>query len=148
MKEDILGTHIVKLDELEVLAITLVQELLSGDVVLLSGNLGAGKTTFTQYVGKALGVKQHITSPTFTLVGEYLIAGNAFIATLIHIDLYRKAHEEYLKEIFDTAELRKAVVIIEWADLLNMKPNNRCWNITIEPGPTPESRIATINRVQ
>lgn len=58
--------------------------LCSGDVVLLAGDLGAGKTTFTKGIGKALGITRVINSPTFTIVKEY--HGNL---PLYHLDLYR-----------------------------------------------------------
>ena len=58
--------------------------LSSGDVILLAGDLGAGKTTFTKGIGQALGIKRVINSPTFTIVKEY--HGNL---DLYHLDLYR-----------------------------------------------------------
>src|SRR3954471_16086936 len=60
----------------------------SGDVILLAGEMGAGKTAFAQGFGRALGVTEPITSPTFTLVHSYETAG----PTLHHADLYRLEH--------------------------------------------------------
>lgn len=85
-----------------------------GDVVLLAGELGAGKTCFTQGFGKALGVDEPITSPTFTLMRPY--AGSRL--RLLHADVYRLEH---LQEILDLgiAELidDDAVAVIEWGDM-------------------------------
>lgn len=53
------------------IASNLTQYLKKGNVITLEGDLGAGKTTFTKGIGKALGVKRHITSPTFTIIKEY-----------------------------------------------------------------------------
>ncbi|MFI3329316.1 MAG: tRNA (adenosine(37)-N6)-threonylcarbamoyltransferase complex ATPase subunit type 1 TsaE [bacterium] len=74
------------------------QSLKGGDVILLSGDLGAGKTTFTKGIGEALNIKRVINSPTFTIVKEY--QGNH---KLIHMDLYRLEQlemdiEEYFNE--------------------------------------------------
>lgn len=84
-----------------------------GDIVLLGGEMGAGKTAFTQGLGLALGVTARITSPTFTIVHEHVGDGIA----LHHLDVYRLEH---LHEVLDLglAELidEGAVVVIEWGD--------------------------------
>jgi tRNA threonylcarbamoyladenosine biosynthesis protein TsaE len=86
----------------------------SGDIVLLAGEMGAGKTAFAQGFGRALGVTEPITSPTFTLVHSY-DTGNV---TLHHADLYRL---EQLAEVTDLglAELAEyhGIVLVEWGDV-------------------------------
>ncbi len=88
-----------------------------GDVVLLAGELGAGKTTFAQGFAAALGVAQQVTSPTFTLVHTYPCAGGA-VATLLHADVYRL---DDLAEVVDLGlgELvdAGAVALVEWGDV-------------------------------
>ncbi len=87
-----------------------IGELLNkGDVVLLSGDLSAGKTTITKGIGLALGVNRVINSPTFTIVKEY--AGNK--CPLFHLDLYRL---DGVNEDFDLEEYmdRDGVCVIEW----------------------------------
>lgn len=83
-----------------------------GDVLLLSGEMGAGKTAFTQGLGAALGVAERITSPTFTIAQTY--EGRV---TIHHLDVYRLEH---LREALDVglAEMVDdgAVVVIEWGD--------------------------------
>jgi tRNA threonylcarbamoyladenosine biosynthesis protein TsaE len=89
-----------------------------GDIVLLSGPLGAGKTTFTQGVGRGLGVQERVTSPTFTLVRQHECSNGFGIATLHHADVYRVGS---LGEVDDLAlgELveEAAVAVVEWGDI-------------------------------
>ncbi|HVM07587.1 MAG TPA: tRNA (adenosine(37)-N6)-threonylcarbamoyltransferase complex ATPase subunit type 1 TsaE [Acidimicrobiales bacterium] len=86
-----------------------------GDVILLAGDLGAGKTTFTQGFGRALGVDEPITSPTFTLVNHY---GAREGLTVLHADMYRL---DRLQEVVDLglSELvdENAVALVEWGDV-------------------------------
>lgn len=92
--------------------------LASGDIVLLSGTLGAGKTTFVQGVAKGLGVQERVTSPTFTMVREHRCANDLGIETLHHCDVYRV---NSLDEVLDLAlgELVEdaAVALVEWGEL-------------------------------
>jgi len=86
----------------------------AGDMVLLAGDMGAGKTTFTQGFGRALGVVEQVTSPTFTLVRTY----EARIP-LLHVDAYRL---DSLQEVIDLGmhELldEGAIALIEWGDII------------------------------
>lgn len=90
-----------------------------GDVLLLVGDLGAGKTTFAQGFGRSLGIEEPITSPTFTLVRQYPVRGTGVppVETLIHADVYRLDH---LNEITDLGigELVEdgGVALVEWGD--------------------------------
>ena len=100
-------------DDTRELAASLAPLAKAGDVVLLAGELGAGKTAFTQGFGRGLGVGETITSPTFTLVQTY--EGRL---RLIHVDVYRL---DQLQEIVDLGitELvdEDAVALVEWGDL-------------------------------
>ena len=88
--------------------------LAAGDVVLLGGDLGAGKTTFTQGLARGLGMDEPVTSPSFTLLRSYESPGGL---RLLHADLYRL---EYLQEVIDLGlpELLEegAVAVVEWGD--------------------------------
>jgi tRNA threonylcarbamoyladenosine biosynthesis protein TsaE len=92
--------------------------LSSGDIVLLSGTLGAGKTTFVKGVAQGLGVRERVTSPTFTMVREHRCTNELGIKTLHHCDVYRV---ESLDEVLDLAlgELVEddAVALVEWGEL-------------------------------
>jgi tRNA threonylcarbamoyladenosine biosynthesis protein TsaE len=89
-----------------------------GDIVLLIGQLGAGKTTFTQGVGRGLGISDRITSPTFTMVRQHESVNDRGITTLHHADVYRIGT---LDEVIDLAlgELveESAVALVEWGDI-------------------------------
>lgn len=86
-------------------------------VVALEGELGAGKTTFTQVLGKLLGVEENIHSPTFVIMKVYNIDYNWF-KKLVHIDAYRLESEEELKHL-GWGELVKNpenLIVIEWPE--------------------------------
>lgn len=96
--------------------------LKGGDVVLLEGNLGAGKTQCAQGVARALGITKSITSPTFTLMNVYKVPaakGRAHhITHLVHIDLYRlkTADEAYAIGIMDYIGEPSTLTLIEWPE--------------------------------
>ena len=89
--------------------------LKAGDLILLRGELGAGKTTFAQGVAQALGVEGEVTSPTFVLQIEY-----AGALPLLHLDAYRledlQAHELQDAGVFDFLARTDAVKLIEWPE--------------------------------
>jgi tRNA threonylcarbamoyladenosine biosynthesis protein TsaE len=89
-----------------------------GDVVLLIGELGAGKTVFAQGFAAALGVAGPVTSPTFMLVRSYACVDAGPVDTLLHADVYRT---ESVPEVIELAlaELveERAIALIEWGDL-------------------------------
>jgi tRNA threonylcarbamoyladenosine biosynthesis protein TsaE len=103
--------------------ITLGQSLPLGTVILLAGNLGAGKTTLVQGIGVGLGIQDSIDSPTFTLVNEYLDGR----VPLYHLDLYRLESSEIeslnLASYWEGIEMPLGIVAIEWADKLVDKPD-------------------------
>ena len=99
-------------------AATLAARCVPGDVLLLSGDLGAGKTTFAQGFGRALGIDEPVTSPTFTLVRQYEVpVGPTGVRTLLHADVYRLDH---LGEIADLGlgQLVEdgGVALVEWGE--------------------------------
>ena len=102
-------------DETRELGAALAELARAGDLVLLAGDLGAGKTAFAQGFGRGLGVTDPITSPTFTLAREY----QGTRLRLHHLDAYRM---EDLREVFDVGlpELLDddAVVLVEWGDAI------------------------------
>lgn len=96
-------------------AAALASVVRTGDVVVLAGEMGAGKTAFAQGFGAALGVTEHMTSPTFTLVHSHP-AGKL---TLHHADLYRLSTQHEVADLA-LAELVEAdgVLLVEWGDVV------------------------------
>lgn len=88
-------------------------------VIALSGDLGAGKTTFVQALGKKLGVEETMQSPTYVLMKSYAIAYTPY-TTLIHIDAYRLNHPEEFTALKPGLFLKdpKNLVCIEWPERL------------------------------
>ena len=97
------------------IAVRLAGELHAGSVLLLSGDLGAGKTAFVRGLAEGLGVSaDDVTSPTFTLVHEY--RGGRL--PLIHVDLYRLDRADLDEIGLDEDLAAKGIIAIEWADRL------------------------------
>ena len=92
----------------------LAAELEPGDLVILTGDLGAGKTTFTQGLGEGLGVRGAVTSPTFVIarVHPSLGAGPA----LVHVDAYRLGGAAELDDLDLDTDLDQAVTVVEWGE--------------------------------
>jgi tRNA threonylcarbamoyladenosine biosynthesis protein TsaE len=105
------------IQETRSLAKALVASLQSGGVVALMGELGAGKTAFTQGLAKALGVKTVVNSPTFVLMKVYE-ARHKSIKQLVHIDAYRLESAEDLVElgVLEYMADPEVLVVIEWAE--------------------------------
>jgi tRNA threonylcarbamoyladenosine biosynthesis protein TsaE len=99
-------------------AVTLARDLVAGSVLLLSGDLGAGKTAFVRGLAEGLGIStDDVTSPTFTLVHEY--RGGRL--PLIHVDLYRLDRAELDEIGLDEDLAAHGVVAIEWAERLTRR---------------------------
>ena len=102
------------------------KQLKAGDVVLLYGDLGAGKTAFVRGVARGLGASaDEVTSPTFTLMQEY--RGRL---TLVHVDLYRLSAEEVSALGVEESTDHPAVIAIEWAERWNETPSDS-WRVRI-----------------
>jgi len=100
-------------DETRAAGAALAPFLRPRDVVVLTGELGAGKTTFVQGVAAGLGATEHVASPTFTLVREY-VSGRVPLA---HVDLYRLDREQDVIDLaLDELEDGERVLLVEWGD--------------------------------
>ncbi len=100
------------------------QNLPQGSVLLLQGDLGAGKTTLVQGIGEGLGITEPIVSPTFTLINEY----HQGRLPLYHLDLYRLEPEDvtglYLEQYWEEGEALPGITAIEWPEKLPYLPLN------------------------
>lgn len=86
-------------------------------ILTLQGDLGAGKTTFTQELGRCLGVTEPITSPTFTIMKQYELDHELF-DVLVHIDAYRFESEEEARplRLEEIVSMQRVLVCVEWPD--------------------------------
>ena len=109
------------IDETHAIAAAIAGVTRPGDVIILSGEMGAGKTAFAQGFGRALGVDEPITSPTYTLVHSYDVpkSGPLGRVTLHHADLYRLDRTEEVADLA-LAELAEfdGIVLVEWGDVV------------------------------
>lgn len=110
-------------------AYSLAKKANKSDIYCLDGDLGVGKTIFTKGFAKGLGIDEHITSPTFTLVNEYHTEDMDFF----HFDVYRISDSEEMYEIgFDEYLDQDGIVLIEWANLIEDLLPEDIHTITIE----------------
>ncbi len=117
--------------------------LVPGDVVCLEGDLGAGKTTFTQGLASCLGAKRAVTSPTFCLVVEH--PTDRFL--LVHMDLYRLHNADDVLTIgWEDYLARGAVLFVEWPTRAEDLIPRNAWHITFNLGDTPDSRVISFKR--
>ncbi|MBQ3125101.1 MAG: tRNA (adenosine(37)-N6)-threonylcarbamoyltransferase complex ATPase subunit type 1 TsaE [Clostridia bacterium] len=105
----------------------IAKNLTGGEFIAMYGDLGAGKTAFVQGLAKSLGIENHITSPTFTIVNEY--EGRL---PLYHFDVYRIADPDEMYEIgYEEYVDSDGVCIVEWAELIEDLFPNDYYKITI-----------------
>ena len=115
-------------EQTEALGFALGQRLSPGDIIAYKGDLGAGKTAFTRGLAKGLGCTEQVTSPTYTIVNEYL-SGRL---PLFHFDMYRLASSEDLWGIgWDDYLDRNGVCAVEWSENVEDAMENALW-VTIE----------------
>ena len=120
------GKTITSVEEMHAYAADVAASLKGGELLLLVGELGAGKTTFAQGLAKALGVTQQVTSPTFTIISEYSTTHD-LISRLVHLDLYRLEDGQADTDIAVQEALQEPghsdhVTVVEWADRLASTP--------------------------
>lgn len=96
-------------DETRALGRELGAGLSRGDVLLLEGELGTGKTTFVKGVAEALGVQAMVRSPTFALMHRY--RGDP---DLVHVDLYRESDAAGLEDLYLDADGDDVIIVVEW----------------------------------
>jgi tRNA threonylcarbamoyladenosine biosynthesis protein TsaE len=125
----------------------LARGLRAGDVVVLAGDLGSGKTTLAQGIGAGLGVADHVTSPTFTLMRSYpcLSPATPSVRCFLHADLYRLEH---LGEVVDLGigELVEdgAVAAVEWGDMAEPAFGRDVLSARLDRSGSDDERCVTV----
>ena len=127
------------------LGVRIGEKCAAGDLILLSGPLGAGKTALTQGIGDALGI-QNVTSPTF-VISRVHPKGARGIA-LVHADAYRLQQESESTALFDDLDiedhLATSVTVIEWGKNLANRLTEEYLEVDIEYGDSESERLVTI----
>ena len=121
--------HANNLEELQKIAEDFAKNLNPGDVVCMTGDLGAGKTTFTQFVAKKLGITEPVQSPTFNILLQHKSPEGLI---LNHFDLYRLENADELDDIafYETIEDSNSISFIEWAEKFKDEmPESATWLI-------------------
>ena len=120
---------------------TLARRLTPGAVVAFTGDLGAGKTAFIRGLARGLGVEERVTSPTFTIVNEYL-GGRV---PLFHFDLYRLGSAEELYDIgWEDYLARGGVCAVEWSEHMGDALEPEAIRVDIRRGENDNQRRITI----
>ncbi len=130
-------------DDTRALAAELAPLAKAGDLILLEGGLGAGKTAFVQGFARGLGVEETVTSPTFILVRSY--HGRL---PMVHLDVYRL---DRIQELVDLgiAEIldEDGVTLIEWGDVVRPALPGDFLEVRLEPGASDEERVIMMRGV-
>lgn len=132
-------------DETLALGERFAQDLIAGDVVLLSGDLGAGKTHFVKGVARGFGVDEsHVNSPTFTLIHEYKTGR----LPVYHIDAYRLKSEQEAVEIgIEEYLFGDGICLVEWPERIEGLLPDDCLEVRIEALGTESRRFSFRKRV-
>jgi tRNA threonylcarbamoyladenosine biosynthesis protein TsaE len=127
-------------DQTRAVAAALGNLLVAGDLVLLVGDLGAGKTAFAQGIALGLGVEEPVTSPTFTIVQEY--TGRL---PLTHVDVYRLDRVQDLYDLGLEERSDRGVTVVEWGDLVEQAVPAEHLVVRIEPGAADTERVLELS---
>lgn len=146
--------EIATADEMEAFGREFGTRLAAGDLLVLTGPLGAGKTTFTRGLAEALGVRGPVQSPTFVIARTHpsLVGG----PPLVHVDAYRLGSAAELDDL--DLDLARSVVVVEWGRAMASALAEEWWDVEIERplgGAAPASeldgdapRVVTIARMR
>jgi tRNA threonylcarbamoyladenosine biosynthesis protein TsaE len=130
-------------DDTRALAAELAPLAGPGDLILLAGGLGAGKTAFVQGFARGLGVEENVTSPTFVLVRSY--QGRL---PMVHLDVYRLDRVQELIDLGIAEILEEdGVTLIEWGDVVRPALPGDFLEVRLEPGATDDERVVAVRAV-
>ena len=145
MKKNIF-TKKSNIENIEEIASFLCDILKNGDLIIMKGNLGFGKTTFVRIFAKLLKSDDIVSSPSFTLINEYDIILKNEETILRHVDLYRLSSEDELNNI---GFKERGITMIEWGDKFESYFDKPYYELEIEMLENEEkSRLYRINLIQ
>lgn len=132
-------------DDTRALGLALGRMLAPGDLVVLTGGLGAGKTTLTQGLGEGLGVRGPVTSPTFVIarVHPSLVGG----PSLAHVDAYRLGGAVELDDLDLDADVATSVTVVEWGHGLAEDLSDDRLEVVLDVDPASEVRTAVVSGI-
>ena len=136
-----LGRHrIATSDDMENFGCRVGEQLEAGDLIVLTGPLGAGKTTFTRGLAEGLGVRGPVQSPTFVIARTHpsLVGG----APLVHVDAYRLGSSAELDDL--GLDLERSVVVIEWGREMAASIADAWWDIELERPVGGDAELAEL----
>ena len=119
----------------------LAAQLLPGDLVVLAGPLGAGKTVVAQGVGAGLGVREPVTSPTFVIARVH----HGGRLPMVHVDAYRLGGIEEVDDLDLDAELEESVTLVEWGEGLVERLADAHLEVRLERSNDDETRRASLS---
>jgi tRNA threonylcarbamoyladenosine biosynthesis protein TsaE len=131
----------------EALGERLAAALGPGDLVVLSGPLGAGKTVLVRGLARGLGVAGAVTSPTFVIAREHRPLPDGAGVPLVHVDAYRLGGAAELDDLDLDTDLAEAVVAVEWGEGVAERLSDRHLLVRLHRRPD-DVRTATISRVE
>lgn len=138
----ILAKHTIETPEaMHDLGMALGATFKAGDLVLLTGPLGAGKTTLTRGIGEALGAIGNVSSPTFVIARTHKLATRAEV--LVHVDAYRLGSAAELDDL--DIDFANSITIVEWGKGFTDGIADRWIEIEIERDHTGESDVREVN---
>ena len=131
--------------ETENLGYTLAEQLTSSSIVVLTGDLGTGKTRLMRGIAKYFGIENEVCSPTFTIVNEYTPKKDTNnVNKIFHFDVYRLADSEDFENSIGTDYFNSGLCIIEWGEIIkDILPPSTIY-ITIESTDNENERIINI----
>lgn len=117
--------EVFNFEDTQKLGFKLGSEAKKGDIFCLTGDLGVGKTVFSKGFAQGIGINEHITSPTFTIINEYQNGRIPFY----HFDVYRLTDSEQLYDIgYEDYFYGEGACLVEWADMVkDFIPENAVW---------------------
>jgi tRNA threonylcarbamoyladenosine biosynthesis protein TsaE len=131
----------------EALGERLAAELGPGDLVVLSGPLGAGKTVLVRGIARGLGVAGPVTSPTFVIAREHRPLPGGRGVPLVHVDAYRLGGAAELDDLDLDTDLAEAVVVVEWGEGVAERLAERHLLVRLQRQPD-DVRTATVSRME